>query len=409
MRKKSPSGFRLESLSQRISTFCCGPRDKEQPSFLAKEKLKEEAKIDLDDLMSVSIDNFSDEENGKQAIGNGFDNHVLKPIKKAITKVVRPWEKKEDVLLLELVDKHNGHHWKEIANAFPGRTAPECNKRWKKLRPVKKRKPWDQSEDSHLLSLVDQFGLDWAAVSSKMPGRSGKQVRERYLNTLDPNINRKKWTKQEDEIILQMFYHRGSKWKDISKMLVNRPENMVKNRFYCHIKKKMLRHEIDMSGEFDTSEYTSELSVSIRVDAEGGRSPEIGDEFLHQDVLGAMQNGVDYIKMEEEPFDNGLERMEQENQEGGARRMKKEGSIESISGYLDMIEESQDNEPGLELAIQEVDDRLRQAYYILNNSLATGGGIDLSMETTNLKMTIEALSSKKQELMLKKNGINNFQ
>lgn len=36
-----------------------------------------------------------------------------------------------------------------------------------------------------------------------MDGRSSKQIRERFLNNLDPDINKEKFTPEEDQIILE--------------------------------------------------------------------------------------------------------------------------------------------------------------------------------------------------------------
>ena len=62
-------------------------------------------------------------------------------------------------------------------------------------------------------------------------------MRERYINKLDPKINWRPFTKIEDELIVAMFKLLGKKWSKISKSLNGRPENMVKNRFYSHIRK----------------------------------------------------------------------------------------------------------------------------------------------------------------------------
>lgn len=51
-------------------------------------------------------------------------------------------------------------------------------------------------------------------------------------------INKKRWTKKEDKLILDNFNSLGPKWSEISQLLEGRPENMVKNRFYSYLKKK---------------------------------------------------------------------------------------------------------------------------------------------------------------------------
>ena len=69
-----------------------------------------------------------------------------------------------------------------------------------------------------------------------MNNRTGKQVRERWLNTLDPNINHGPWDEKEDLQLIAWYHQFGSKWAKISHCLNNRSENMVKNRFYSYIK-----------------------------------------------------------------------------------------------------------------------------------------------------------------------------
>jgi hypothetical protein len=50
-----------------------------------------------------------------------------------------------------------------------------------------------------------------------MEGRNGKQVRERYINQLGPNIKRGDWTKEEDMKIYQLYQIHNSRWTEISK------------------------------------------------------------------------------------------------------------------------------------------------------------------------------------------------
>ena len=57
--------------------------------------------------------------------------------------------------------------------------------------------PWTIKEDTMLKQLVRQYGKRWSLVAEKLPGRIGKQCRERWLNHLDPKINRNPWTAAE--------------------------------------------------------------------------------------------------------------------------------------------------------------------------------------------------------------------
>ena len=56
-----------------------------------------------------------------------------------------------------------------------------------------------------------------------MQGRTGKQIRERFLNNLDPEINNEKFSEEEDLLILKQYRIFGPKWSEISKALQRRP------------------------------------------------------------------------------------------------------------------------------------------------------------------------------------------
>lgn len=57
-----------------------------------------------------------------------------------------------------------------------------------KLLPQAKNK-WSSQEDQMVIAMVNLHGKNWGLISKNLHDRSGKQVRERYLNKLDPNLN----------------------------------------------------------------------------------------------------------------------------------------------------------------------------------------------------------------------------
>ncbi|CAD8076823.1 unnamed protein product [Paramecium primaurelia] len=123
---------------------------------------------------------------------------------------------------------------------------------------TKLRKQWTDEEDKKVFELVQEYGRNWKVIEGFMEGRSSKQIRERFLNNLDPEINRSKFTAQEDKIILEQYRIYGPKWSEIAKMLDRRPENQVKNRFYSYIKRVSMLEEKsddeDNDGESSISE-----------------------------------------------------------------------------------------------------------------------------------------------------------
>jgi myb proto-oncogene protein len=60
--------------------------------------------------------------------------------------------------------------------------------------------------------LVRKFGKNRALISKNMPSRSGKQIRDRYLNTLDPNTRKENFSNEEDLKLLELFSKYGPAW-----------------------------------------------------------------------------------------------------------------------------------------------------------------------------------------------------
>jgi hypothetical protein len=85
--------------------------------------------------------------------------------------------------------------------------------------------------------------LPWNKIAEAVPGRSGKQCRERWINHLAPSANIVEgiFTEEEDKIIIREQKRIGNKWKSISSdFLPGRTENAVKNRWHLVLKKQNL-------------------------------------------------------------------------------------------------------------------------------------------------------------------------
>lgn len=83
-----------------------------------------------------------------------------------------------------------------------------------------------------LIMLVSRYGKsNWGEIASMVPNRTTRQCRERYLHYLDPSLNNKPWTYQEDKILIEKFHEYGPKWKVLSTFFTNRTDVNIKNHY----------------------------------------------------------------------------------------------------------------------------------------------------------------------------------
>jgi hypothetical protein len=163
-----------------------------------------------------------------------YSNQIFQILK---IKNKKKWTKEEDISLIRLASKHREKHWKEISSNFSNKNALQCFSRYKRIRPGIIKGSWSKEEDTRILSLVQIHGKSWSKISKILATRNGKQIRDRYINVLDPEIKKGKFSEEEDKQLIRLYMHCGPKWATISKHFENRTADMIKNRFHSSIKK----------------------------------------------------------------------------------------------------------------------------------------------------------------------------
>ena len=95
-------------------------------------------------------------------------------------------------MLRNAVIQHKGKNWKKIAEHLQGREDTQCLHRWQKvLNPELVKGPWTKEEDDLVIQLVEKFGpKKWSVIAEHLQGRIGKQCRERWHNHLNPDIKK---------------------------------------------------------------------------------------------------------------------------------------------------------------------------------------------------------------------------
>ncbi|XP_023732676.1 transcription factor MYB3R-4 [Lactuca sativa] len=151
------------------------------------------------------------------------------------------WSAEEDEILCKAVQQFNGKNWKKIAECFKDRTDVQCLHRWQKvLNPELVKGPWSKEEDEVIVRLVEQYGAKkWSTIAQHLPGRIGKQCRERWHNHLNPNINKEAWSQEEEIALIHAHQVYGNKWAELTKYLPGRSDNAIKNHWNSSVKKKL--------------------------------------------------------------------------------------------------------------------------------------------------------------------------
>ena len=94
---------------------------------------------------------------------------------------------------------------------------------------------WSPEEDARLSATVAAYGSSWVDVAASVPGRHNDQCRERWIEQVNPSINRSPWSEEEDKNLLDYVREReNASWKEISECLrTGRTETMVTWHFFA--------------------------------------------------------------------------------------------------------------------------------------------------------------------------------
>lgn len=172
------------------------------------------------------------------------------------------WTKDDDSRLSDIMKKYkNPRDWEPIAKEHGrGKSAKECHERWiRYLKPGVRKGQWTDQEDAIVIEAVttstEQPFTRWSDLAQQLPGRVGKQIRDRWVNHLNPNINHLPFSREDDLNLWNGHQKLGKRWVEISTKFFNstRSENHIKNRWYSASFKKFISNEFGPEAYSGTS------------------------------------------------------------------------------------------------------------------------------------------------------------
>lgn len=110
-------------------------------------------------------------------------------------------------------------------------------------------------DDARLKELVEKYGENnWKIIASKMYGRAYRQVKDRWLRYLSPEVNRNPWTQEEEDLLIRLVPTMSPHWKEIASHFSGRTDIQVKTHY--KVLKNRAKKQITEIEQIPTEEFS---------------------------------------------------------------------------------------------------------------------------------------------------------
>ncbi|XP_053940209.1 snRNA-activating protein complex subunit 4 [Cuculus canorus] len=160
----------------------------------------------------------------------------------------KEWTEEEIQRLKEIAAKHSYLDWQTIAQELgTNRTPFQCLQKYQiNLNKDLKRKEWTKDEDQMLLELVQEMRvgshIPYKKIAYYMEGRDSAQLIYRWTKSVDPSLKKGPWTPEEDAMLLAAVKKYGARdWYKIRTEVPGRSDAQCRDRYlkalHCDVKK----------------------------------------------------------------------------------------------------------------------------------------------------------------------------
>ncbi|CAM4664090.1 unnamed protein product [Lepidochelys olivacea] len=204
-------------------------REIEEINHLPEEALLGN-RLDEHDWEKISNINFDGSRNAEE-LRKFWQNWEHPTINK------REWNEEEIEKLKEIAAKHNCLDWQTIAQELgTNRSAFQCLQKFQAYNKDFKRKEWTKEEDQMLLQLVQEMRvgshIPYKKIAYYMEGRDSMQLIYRWTKSVDPNLRKGFWTPEEDAKLLAAVAKYGERdWYKIRTEVPGRSDAQCRDRY----------------------------------------------------------------------------------------------------------------------------------------------------------------------------------